>query len=126
MPGAVVIWVKNFLVPEALGPFLMPSPSPSPASAHSLLVCDGPLMTYVVAAMDACTAQEQHLLSERLLSVCMVHGQVARRRARMHASPSAHSRTLGVGEVDDVVVLEDVHLLDARDGVHPQALQRVL
>lgn len=34
--------------------------------------------------------------------------------------------TLGVNEVDDGVILEDVHLLNARDSVHAQALQGVL
>lgn len=34
--------------------------------------------------------------------------------------------TFGVGEVDDIVILHDHDLLDARDHVHAQSLQRVL
>lgn len=49
----------------------------------------------------------------------------------LHARPwpaLQHCRlTLGVNEVNDVVVvLEDVHLLNAGDSVHTQALQGVL
>ena len=33
-------------------------------SEDSLLVCDGPLTTKVLAAMEACTAQKQHSLRQ--------------------------------------------------------------
>lgn len=36
------------------------------------------------------------------------------------------AHTLGAGEVDDRLVLEDVDLLNPRDGVHSKALQCVL
>lgn len=36
------------------------------------------------------------------------------------------SLTLRVGEVDDAIILEDVDLLNPRNGVHPQTLQSVL
>lgn len=34
--------------------------------------------------------------------------------------------TFGIQELDDEIVLEDVHLLDCRDGVDPYSLERAL
>ena len=45
---------------------------------------------------------------------------------KSHASRT-HKHTLRVLEVDDfAIILEHVHLLNGRDGVHTQALQGVL
>ena len=35
-------------------------------------------------------------------------------------------QTFGIQELDDEIVLEDVHLLDCRDGVDPYSLERAL
>ena len=44
----------------------------------------------------------------------------------LEQDPPCMALTLRVGEVDDVVIDEDIDLLNARDGVHSQALQGVL
>lgn len=47
-------------------------------------------------------------------------------RAASLRTASSCVRTLGVGEVDEVALQEDVDLLDPRDRVHAQPLERVL
>jgi len=78
----------------------------------------------VFAAMEACTARgEKKTTDKRVSDTCIPHLN------NMSQAPAASKedwQTFGIQELDDEVVLEDVDLLDCRNGIDSYSLERAL